>query len=121
MLDSFFGLPAHPLIVHATVVVVPAAATTVLVATLWQRFRTWAGWLPAALSLAALVLAPMSTSSGEGLEHMTGSSSLVQEHAELGEMLVWWLVPLAALAVVMHRYCATSLCWFCECAGGSWR
>lgn len=99
MLDSLFGLPAHPLIVHATVVVVPAAATTVLVATLWPRFRRWAGWFPAALSVAAVVLAPMSTSSGEGLEHVTGTSALVHEHAELGEMLLWWVLPLAVLAV----------------------
>lgn len=98
MLDSFFGLPAHPLIVHATVVVVPAAAISVLVATLWPRFRDWAGWLPAALGLSALILAPLSTSSGEGLEHVTGSSSLVNEHAELGEMLVWWVLPLAILS-----------------------
>lgn len=100
MLDSFFGLPTHPLIVHATVVVVPAAATTVLVATLWQRFRSWAGWLPAALSFGALMLAPMSTSSGDGLEHVTGSSALVHEHAELGEMLVWWVLTLSILAAL---------------------
>lgn len=106
MLDSFFGLPAHPLIVHATVVIVPAAAISVLVATVWRRFRLWAGWLPAALSLAALVLAPLSTSSGEELEHATGSSSLVEEHAELGELLLWWVLPLAVLAVAawwLHR------------------
>lgn len=98
MLDSFFGLPAHPLIVHATVVVVPAAAISVLVATLWPRFRAWAGWLPAALSLAGAILAPLSTSSGEELEHLTGSSTLVNEHAELGELLLWWVLPLAILS-----------------------
>ena len=30
MLDTVFGLPLHPLIVHATVVVVPLAALSVL-------------------------------------------------------------------------------------------
>ena len=122
MLDSFLGLPAHPLIVHATVVLVPAAATSVLVATLWQRFRKWAGWLPAALSLTALVLAPLSTSSGEGLEHVTGESALVEEHAELGELLVWWVLVLAVLAAVAwwlhHRPDTTVPSWALWCLRG---
>ena len=45
---TVFGLPLHPLIVHATVVVVPAAALAVLLATFWPRFRRWASWGPAA-------------------------------------------------------------------------
>lgn len=98
MLDSIFGLPAHPLIVHATVVIVPAAAISVLVATVWRRFRTWSGWMPMALSVVGLILAPLSTSSGEELEHRVGASPLVHEHAELGEMLVWWMLGLTALA-----------------------
>ena len=43
---SIAGLPLHPLLVHATVVVVPAAALSVLLAAVWPRFRRWAGPLP---------------------------------------------------------------------------
>lgn len=102
MLDTILGIPLHPLIVHATVVVVPTAAIAVLLYAVWPRFRAWSGWGPLALALAGLVLAPLSTSSGESLEHRIGESSLVREHAELGDMLIWWMVPLAVLAAVLY-------------------
>ncbi len=72
MFDTIAGLPIHPLVVHATVVVVPAAAVAVLLAALWPRFRRWAGWLPLALSAASIALVPLSTSSGESLEGRVG-------------------------------------------------
>ena len=48
------------------------------------------------------MLAPLSTSSGEQLEHRVGESSAVQRHAQLGDMLIWWVVPLAVLAAVLY-------------------
>ena len=47
MPETVFGLPIHPLIVHATVVVVPTAALVLVLAVLLPRFRAWAGPLPA--------------------------------------------------------------------------
>lgn len=102
MLDTVFGLPLHPLLVHATVVIVPLAALSVLLSAVWPRFRAWAGWGPLALAVAAVVLAPLSTSSGEQLEHRVGESSAVQRHAQLGDMLIWWVVPLAVLAAALY-------------------
>lgn len=106
MLDTVVGIPLHPLIVHATVVAVPAAAIAVALYALWPRFRAWSGWAPLALAVAALVLTPLSTSSGESLEHRVGRSALVERHAHLGDLLVWWVAPLAVLAAVLfwwHR------------------
>jgi hypothetical protein len=64
---SIAGMPLHPLLVHATVVIVPAAALSVLLAAAWPRFRRWAGLLPLGLTVAGLVLVPLSTASGESL------------------------------------------------------
>jgi hypothetical protein len=94
VLQTIFGLPIHPLIVHATVVVVPAAALAVLLAAVSPRFRSWAGVLVPVLALAAVVLTPLSTSSGEALQGMVGDSHLVEEHSELADMLIWWVIPL---------------------------
>ncbi len=101
MLDTVFGLPIHPLIVHATVVVVPTAALAVALYAAWPRFRAWSRWGPLALALAAVVLTPLSTSSGESLEHRVGGSRLVEEHSELADMLIWWVIPLAVLAAAL--------------------
>lgn len=104
MFDSVFGLPLHPLVVHATAVLVPLAAIAVILQVSWPRLRAWAGPLPIGLSLIGLVLTPLSTASGESLEEKVAESSLVEKHAELGGQLLpltialfvfsagfWWL------------------------------
>ena len=101
---SFAGLPLHPLLVHATVVVVPAAALTVLLAAVWPRFRRWAGLLPLGLAVAALILDPLSTSSGESLEEQVGESALIEKHAELADGLVFWLIALVVVAAGLYAW-----------------
>lgn len=106
MLDTVFGLPVHPLVVHATVVLVPLAALAVLLAAVWPRFRRWAGVLPLVLATVAVVLTPLSTQSGESLEERVGESDLVEVHAQLGDGLLRWVALLwvgALLLFVVER------------------
>jgi len=98
MPSDFFGLPLHPLLVHATVVFVPLAVLTVIGAVLVPRFRSWAGPLPAAVSLIALILTPLSTASGENLEHDLPHSALIEKHAELGDQLLVFTIALFVFA-----------------------
>jgi len=67
MFDTIGGLPLHPLVVHATEVIVPAAALALVLAALWPWFRRWAGWGPLGLAVASVILVPISTQSGESL------------------------------------------------------
>jgi hypothetical protein len=94
VLDTIFGLPVHALVVHATVVVVPATAVAVLVAALWPRFRRWASWGPLALAVLSVILDPISTQSGEALEHRLPRTQLVQDHAHLADGLLPWVIGL---------------------------
>lgn len=102
MLDTIFGLPTHPLVVHATVVFVPMAAAAVFLSAVWPRFRAWAGWGPLAISVVAVILTPLSTSSGESFEHQLGHSRLIEDHSHLADLLLWWVVPLAMLAAALY-------------------
>ena len=106
---TVFGLPLHPLVVHATVVAVPAAAVAVLLATLWPRFRRWASWGPAALAAVALVLVPITTSSGESLEHTLPRTPLIEAHTHLADGLLPWVIALlvGALLVLWPQLTAT--------------
>lgn len=106
---TVFGLPLHPLIVHATVVVVPAAALAVLLATFWPKFRRWASWGPAAAAALALVLVPITTSSGESLEHSLPRSALIETHTHLADGLLPWVIALlvGALLVLWPQLAAT--------------
>ena len=106
MPNELHGLPLHPLIVHATVVIIPLAALTVLLAALWPRFRAWARLLPAGLSVVGLILVPLSTSTGETLERHVPHSALVQRHTHLADGLLPWMIGLTAVALVgyaVHR------------------
>jgi hypothetical protein len=104
LLDTVFGLPFHPLVVHATVVVVPTAAVAVLLAAVSLRFRRWAGPLPLALAVVGLVLDPLSTSSGESLESRVGHSSLIEKHSQLADGLLPWLVALVVTAGALYAW-----------------
>jgi hypothetical protein len=100
--DTILGLPMHALVVHATVVVVPTAALAVALAAGWARFRRWAGFLPLLLSAIAVVLVPLSTSSGEALQQRVGSSALVERHAQLAEGLLLPVLVLAIAALAVY-------------------
>lgn len=100
---TVFGLPLHPLIVHATVVAVPGAALAVLLAAVWPRFRSWAAWGPVALAAVALVLVPITTSSGESLEHALPHDALLERHAHLADGLLPWVIALLVGAI--------GVCW----------
>jgi hypothetical protein len=110
VLDTIFGLPMHPLIVHATVVVVPTATLLVALAAVYPRFRSWIGPVPALAALLSVVLVPLSTGSGEELQSRVGESSLVEQHQEIADTLIWFVIPLAVFAVAaywLHRRATT--------------
>jgi hypothetical protein len=98
MFDTIAGLPLHPLVVHATEVIVPSAALAVMLAALWPMFRRWARYLPLGLSLASVALVPLSTQSGEALRDRIGESSLIETHASLAGGLLPWVIGLAVVA-----------------------
>lgn len=98
MPSTIFGLPVHPLLVHATVVFVPLAVVLVIGAVLVPRFRAWAGPLPAGVSLVALILTPLSSATGENLQHELPNTALIQEHARLGDQLLPLVIALFVFA-----------------------
>lgn len=104
MLDTIGNLPLHPLIVHATEVVVPATALAVLLAVLWPRFRRWAGWAPLAMAVASVILVPLSTQSGEALEERVAENADLERHASLGEGLLGWVIGLLVIAAALFAW-----------------
>jgi hypothetical protein len=96
-LETLFGLPAHPLVVHAAVVLVPLAALGTVAIALWGRARRL-GWIVVAFGVAAFVFTLLAQGSGEDLEHKVDESELVEEHAELGDTMPWFALPIALTA-----------------------
>lgn len=96
--DSIGGLPLHPLVVHAVVVLVPLAALGTVAIAVRPAWRRPYGPPVVALAAVAAALCPVATSSGEALAGRVGSPG---KHAELGEQLVWFVLPLALLALAL--------------------
>lgn len=103
MFDLINGIPVHPLVVHAIVVLLPLATLGTIAIALRPSWRRPYGPLVVGSALVSTVLCPVATSSGEALEERVGSPG---EHAELGDTLVWFalaLLILSALLVYLQR------------------
>jgi hypothetical protein len=101
MPETVFGLPTHALLVHATVVLVPLAALAVLLHAFWPEARRRLGIVTPLLAGIALVLTPLSTDSGEVLEHQVPHSDLIERHAQLADGLLPWTIGLFVVAVAL--------------------
>ncbi len=84
-MDELFGLPAHPLVVHGAVVLVPLAAIGVVLTAFWPAARAKLGLAVVVIALAGTVLAFLAAESGEALEESVRETELVEDHAELGD------------------------------------
>ncbi len=98
MFDLFNGLPVHALVVHAVVVLLPLACLGTIAIAVRPSWRRTYGVLVVGCAAAATVLIPVATSSGEELEHRVGNPG---EHAELGDQLIWFAIPLLALSLAL--------------------
>src|SRR3954468_21143633 len=90
MPETVFGLPTHAIVVHATVVFLPLASLAVLMHAFWPEARRRLGIVTPVVAGIALVLVPLATQSGEGLEHSVGENALVERHAELADGMLPW-------------------------------
>ena len=102
-ISNLMGLPAHPLIVHAVVVLVPLAALGLFLSAVWPAARDKIGWITVGISAFCLVMIPFATGSGENLEERVDESDLVEKHAELADRMLPWVILLfvAALALML--------------------
>lgn len=95
------GLPAHVLLVHFVVVLVPLTALALVVSAVWPAWIRRLGIALPILALVTLISVPLTTHAGEWLEKHTDSDPLVRKHAELGDGLLPWVLGLFAVAVAI--------------------
>lgn len=113
MFSTIFGLPAHPLFVHAVVVLVPLAALSGLVVAGWPKARE--RYAPLALGVATLALLsiPLATESGDFLIHHIHRTELAREHAHMADGLLPFMgvLWLALVVLVASRWLADRISW----------
>jgi glucan phosphoethanolaminetransferase (alkaline phosphatase superfamily) len=99
LLDTFAGLPVHPLVVHAAVVLIPLSALLVIALAVVPRWRQGVfGWFTVGLTAVATAVVPVATQSGEALSERVGEP---ERHAALGEAMIYFMLPLLGLALAL--------------------
>ena len=100
-IEALFGLPAHPLVVHAAVVLLPLAALTTLVSAAGPRARRHYASVALGLALVATLAVGLAQGSGEALEEQVDETELVEEHTEQGERVLPWAIAVAVVAAAV--------------------
>ena len=100
-MSTLDGLPAHALLVHFIVVLAPLTAILAILCAVWPAARERLVWLVLGLAAVTTGLTPLTTESGEWLEHNIEESALVERHAELGDTMVYFALALLVAAILL--------------------
>ncbi len=92
------GLPLHPLLVHAVVVLLPLTVIAVLLTQFWPIARRRLGIVTPLAALGVLVLVPITVAAGKSLASVVGPLPRVLTHQHYGQMLLPWVVALFLVA-----------------------
>ena len=95
------GLPAHILLVHAVVVLLPLASLLLILCAVWPAARRRLAGPSALLSLIVVALVPVTTDAGTWLESHVASTPLIRTHTALGDTAIFVAIPVAVLALVV--------------------
>lgn len=90
-----FGLPLHPLVVHAAVILIPLSAVGALIIVASGTLRERYGWLTVLFAIAAAGSAIVAKVSGEAFAAKLNLGALVATHQFYGELMPYPTVALA--------------------------
>ncbi|GGB14872.1 hypothetical protein GCM10011492_00690 [Flexivirga endophytica] len=96
------GLPAHPLLVHAVVVLLPLAALCTILHSLWPAARARLGIVPTLLAAVGTALVPVTVAAGHALADQLGGTAgnpLLRRHEHLAEQILPWSIALTVVAL----------------------
>jgi hypothetical protein len=105
VLDKINGLPAHVLLIHVVIVLLPLAALALVLSAAWPTARARLGFVSPALALIVLIFVPITTNAGEWLQnHLqggVGQSPAIRHHAALGHDLLPWAIGIFVMAAAV--------------------
>lgn len=110
-MDTVFGLPTHPLAVHAPVVLLPLVAVVTVVLAVHERWRGRVGWWLAAAVAVVLALLLVARQSGIELNDAFAGAVDMSTHQRLANQTVllstlWLALVVAVVALDRARRAA---------------
>jgi hypothetical protein len=100
-IDTLFGLPAHPLVVHAAVVLLPIAAIGLIVVALVPKARRHYAPVVFVVALLATIAVGLAQQSGEALEDKVTETEQLEEHTEQGQTVLPWAIALTIVSAAV--------------------
>ena len=99
---TFNGLPLHPLLVHAVVVLLPLAAVGSIVIAVYPRWRR-RYWLPVLLlAVLGIGAVPITQKAGEALyDNLKVNNPALNHHADLGQALLPYAIAFGVMLVLL--------------------
>jgi hypothetical protein len=101
LFGSVAGLPLHPLVIHASIVLIPLVAIGALVMSYLPSFSRRYGKMILVLAVVAQISLFLAKVTGEALEEILDKD--MGNHAELGEIAPFVTVPMVALIYLRWR------------------
>jgi hypothetical protein len=101
MLNQVNGLPAHILLVHAVIVLVPLAAAMLVASAVWPAARRRLGLATPVAAVVTFLSIPPATQAGEWLQARVPDNPLVRSHAEMGHAIIPFSALMVALAALV--------------------
>jgi hypothetical protein len=98
------GLPLHPLLVHAVVILVPLTALAMVLGSVWPAARRRLGIVTPLAALLLVALVPVTVAAGEALAALVGSVPAVQSHERYGRMLLPWVLGMFVVAAAQWAW-----------------
>ncbi|MGV0627160.1 hypothetical protein [Mycolicibacter minnesotensis] len=102
-MSTIAGLPAHMVLLHVVVSLVPLTAVLMIVCAVWPAARRRLVWLVATMSAVALVVTPLTVAAGQWLAD-TGKfaeSPELDAHMDAGEYGLYMALGLALAAALL--------------------
>jgi hypothetical protein len=101
-MSTIAGLPAHVLLVHLIVVLIPGTALLEILCALWPAARRRLVWLVLAMAVLLMVTTPVAINAGEWLyDQEKHHSAILQTHADRGEQMLYFSIALGLIAVAL--------------------
>ena len=98
------GLPAHPLLVHLVVVLLPLTAAGAVVVSLWPEAQRRLSFLIPLGATVGAIAVPITTRAGEDLAEQFGNPPFIEQHESYGDRVLPWAVALAATTILQWLY-----------------
>ncbi len=95
------GLPFHPLMVHAVVVLVPLAVIGTIGIALWPAMRRHFALAVLVIGIIGGLSVPVAMASGSDFRARLGAAQLVRTHQAFAHKLLYWTFAFVVVLIVM--------------------